>query len=74
MYRYVLKRLLLMIPVILGVSLMIYCIMDLAPGDIISIKAGDDILSEEQEAALRAKYGLDKPLLIRYLYYMGNLV
>ena len=74
MHRYVLKRLLLMIPVVLGVSLMIYCIMDLAPGDIISIKAGDDILSEEQEAALRAKYGLDKPLLIRYLYYMGNLV
>lgn len=74
MYRYVFKRLLLMIPVILGVSLMIYCIMDLAPGDIIDIKAGDNIMTEEQEAAMRAHYGLDQPILIRYLLYMNNLL
>ncbi len=74
MWRYVVKRLLLMIPVMLGVSLMIYCIMDLAPGDIVDIKGGEEGMTAEQEAELRAYYGLDKPLLIRYIKYMGRFI
>ena len=51
MHRYVIKRILLLIPVIIGVSFMIYFIMDLAPGDIITQLVGEDA-SEEQIMAI----------------------
>ena len=75
MGRYVIKRLLLLIPVIIGVSFIIYFLMDIAPGDIVVLKMGDDAsLTEEQIQELYREYGLDKPLLVRYLRYMGRLV
>ena len=46
MHRYVIKRILLLIPVIIGVSFMIYFIMDLAPGDIITQLVGEDATEE----------------------------
>ena len=48
MWRYVLKRILYLIPVIIGVSFLIYVLMDLAPGDIVTLKMGEDsVLTEE---------------------------
>lgn len=56
MYRYIIKRLLLMIPVVLGVSFMIYFIMDLAPGNIVTVTLGDEAsISKEEIAALYEK-------------------
>jgi peptide/nickel transport system permease protein len=63
-----------MIPVILGVSFLVYFVMDMAPGDVISVTAGDQNLTTEQLAELRASYGLDQPVLVRYLMYMKNFV
>ena len=75
MWRYVVKRLLYLIPVIIGVSLLIFVLMDLAPGDIVTMKMGEDAqLSDEQIAELYAVYNLDKPLLIRYLDYMKGFI
>jgi peptide/nickel transport system permease protein len=48
--------------------------MDMAPGDVISVTAGDQNLTTEQLAELRASYGLDQPVLVRYLMYMKNFV
>ena len=73
MYRYIAKRLLMMIPVILGVSLLIFCILDLAPGDIIHVLIGGDA-SQEEVAKLREELGLDKPILVRYANYMSGLL
>ena len=42
MYRYVIKRLLMLIPVIIGISFLVYFVIDLAPGDIISQIAPED--------------------------------
>jgi len=71
--RYILRRLLLLIPVIVLVSFMVFTLMDLAPGDAMS---GWDLdgMSVEEIAELRADMGLDDPLLVRYGRYMLRLV
>lgn len=70
MFRYIIKRLLLMIPVILGVSFLIYVCMEMAAGDPISILAPDAV--GEAYEALKVKYGYDKPVIYRYALYMLN--
>ena len=70
MIRYVIKRLILLIPVIIAVSFLVFALMDLAPGDILSGLTG----SLEEIATLRAQLGLDKPLLVRYAKYMFGLL
>ena len=72
MYRYILKRLLLLIPVIIGASFIIFFIINIAPGDVSTIKGGD--ASEEALEALREEYGLNDPLLVQYGRYMLNLL
>jgi len=75
MWRYVVKRLLYLIPVIIGISFLVFVLMDIAPGDIVDMKIGEDsVLTEEQIADLYAQYGLDKPLLVRYFNYMKGFV
>jgi peptide/nickel transport system permease protein len=74
MRYYIAKRLLMLIPVILGASLLIYVILDLAPGDIVTVTLGDQVVSAEEMALLRANYGLDKPIIVRYFSYMLGLL
>lgn len=73
MYQYTLKRLLMIIPVIIGVSLIIFVAMDLAPGNAVDYLAPEDA-TEEDLKLLEQQLGLDQPLLIRYVKYMGGLV
>ncbi len=73
MIRYIIKRILWLIPVIFCVAFLIYALLDLAPGTIIDTLSTDD-LSEEEYQLLLEKYDLDKPLLYRYGKYMYNLV
>lgn len=73
MYRYVLKRLLMLIPVILGVILLIFIVMDLAPGDPVLMIASPEATEEELEA-LRVQMGLDKGLIFRYVAYVKNMI
>ena len=72
MIRYILKRLLLLIPVIIAVSFIIYALMDLAPGTIVDQMISDKTTPEELQM-LYEKYDLDKPLFYRYGKYMLNL-
>ena len=74
MLRYALKRLLLMIPVIIGVSFLIFFIMNLAPGNIIDTKIAEDNMTAEEEELLREQYNLNGSLISRYLKYMGGLI
>lgn len=73
MLRYVWKRLLLMIPVVIGVSFFIFVAVNSANGDYVD-SLNTDEMSAEEVAALRAHYGLDKPLLVRYGLYMWDLL
>lgn len=73
MFRYIFKRILMMIPVLLAVSFVVYFLMDLAPGDIISSLAPQDA-TEEQIEMLREELGLNGSLVERYFRYLGNLL
>ena len=73
MIRYFFRRILQLIPVIIAVSFIVFALMDMIPGDIMS---GWDLsnFTQEEITALRAEFGLDDPLLIRYGRYMFRLV
>ncbi len=73
MYKYVLKRLLLLIPIMIAVSFIVYFFIDLAPGDIVDVIAGQQVSVEEKEL-MREEMGLNDPLIIRYFRYMGGLL
>lgn len=71
MWRYALRRLLLIIPVLLGVAFVVFVILSLAPGDPAVSILGDKA-SEEDLAAMREKLGLNKPIPVRFLNYVAN--
>lgn len=73
MFRYVLKRFLLMIPVVIGISIFIFCIMQLAPGDPVKMLLGERATAESVEQ-LRHEMGLDQPKAVQYFRYMGGVV
>ena len=73
MIRYALMRILWLIPVMICVSLIIYSLMDLAPGTFVDSMITDDMTQEEIDA-LRASYDLDKPMIYRYGRYMLGLL
>lgn len=73
MARYIFKRILLMIPVLLGVSLLIFALQFITPGDPARLILGDEA-TEEQIADFHAEYGLDKPFLVQYADYMWGII
>lgn len=73
MYRYILKRILMLIPVMLGVLLIVFLLSHLAPGDPASILAGEQATELDIER-MRAELGLDKPLPVQFFDYVKNLV
>lgn len=72
MVKYFIKRLLLLIPVILGVSILVFLIMHVLASDPTSIILGQHATAD-QITALRSQLGLDKPLYIQYLDFMKGL-
>ena len=73
MVKYTLRRLLLLIPVVLGVALLIFIIMSFTPGDPAVIILGENATAE-QVAALHVKLGLDHPLLVRFFNYIKGII
>jgi peptide/nickel transport system permease protein len=67
------RRLLMLIGVLFGVTLITFTISHLVPGDPAQLMAGPRA-SDEAIAALRAQLGLDRPLYVQYLTFLGNLV
>jgi len=73
MGRYVIRRLLLTIPVLLGASFLIFAMVYALPGDPIAALAGDRPLAPAVEAQLREDFNLNDPLPVQYVKYLGNL-
>jgi peptide/nickel transport system permease protein len=71
--RYIIRRLLLMIPVLMGVSLIVFSLVRLIPGDPAELLLGEDYTQEAAEE-LRAEWGLDKPIHIQYLIFLKQLL
>ncbi|MBF0494325.1 MAG: ABC transporter permease [Candidatus Omnitrophica bacterium] len=71
MLRYILKRLVLMIPMLLGISFILFIVMHLAPGDPAAIKYGlNPEISQTARDNFNKMYGLDKPLLVQYVAWL----
>ncbi len=70
--RYVVRRIVLLIPVLFGVSLVSFCVLRFVPGDPARILAGEEA-SEDQVAQIRREYGLDRPVVVQYVLFIGRL-
>ena len=76
MGRYIVRRLLAMIPLLLGISFIVFALLNILPGDPVSIMLSSNphITPDANTIAqLQAQYGLDKPLFTQYLIFLGNL-
>ena len=73
MTRYLARRLLLTIPVLIGVATLVFALIHLVPGDPAQTMLGESA-SPEEVARLRTTLGLDKPLLVQYRGFLGGVV
>ncbi|MDG0811080.1 ABC transporter permease [Cohnella rhizosphaerae] len=73
MASFVWKRILLMIPTLLGVSIVVFLMLKIVPGDPVNAIVPPDA-SESERALVRAQLGLDKPMAVQYVYWLGNVV
>ena len=76
MYKYIMKRLLLVVPTLLGMSIIIFLFLQLIPGNFVDVMLGVQrgMLTPEQVDALYRQYGLDKPLLLQYITWLGSIL
>ena len=72
MGKYLLRRILQMIPVVLGTTLLVYALVFALPGDPVKAMFGDKPVNEAVAAQIRAEYNLDKPFIIQYLLFLKN--
>ena len=73
MGKYILRRVLLMIPIVLGVATLAFILMKLAPGDPAAAYLGDKA-TPENVAQLRQAWGLDEPMIIQYFQFLAGLL
>lgn len=66
------ERLLQLIPVLLGISVIVFAMMTLTPGDPVQIMLGDSLADQAQRDALRRDMGLDLPVMERFVRFLGN--
>ena len=78
MQAYIAKRVLLFVPTILLVTILVFVIMRIVPGDpalsLLAEGEGSDSVTEEALANLRAKLGTDKPIYTQYFFWVGNML
>src|ERR1700752_1874098 len=70
MSQYVLRRLLIAVPSLLGISLVLFVVLALAPGDPFGELATNPNVPPEVAAELRTKFGLDDPIALRYVRWL----
>lgn len=73
MKQYIIRRLLQMIPTLIGISIIVFAISAMVPGDYITAQDSPNMTLEKKEQ-LRAIYGLDKPPVQRYFTWAGNMI
>lgn len=73
MKEYIIRRLVLMIPTVLGVTILVFLLMHFIPGDPVTLMLGTNY-NEATAAMIRQEYGLDRPLHIQYVRWLGRLL
>lgn len=74
MFSYIIRRLLIAIPLLLAMSFVTFILIQIAPGNFFDTLKLDPQVSSETIARYEALYGLDKPVFTQYLYWLKNLV
>jgi len=74
MLRFLLTRASLVIPTFAGITLLAFVLVHAVPGDPIQVLAGEHAISQERHDELLKSYGLDRPLPIQYLRYVGHVL
>lgn len=74
MLRYVLRRFVALIPVLLGISIVTFALIRLIPGDVVDMILGTEVAGGERADELRRLFGLDQPLYKQYLLWAGDVV
>ncbi|MBP1018795.1 dipeptide ABC transporter permease DppB [Serratia fonticola] len=74
MLQFILRRLGLVIPTFIGITLLTFAFVHMIPGDPVTIMAGERGISAERHAQLMAEMGLDKPLYHQYFNYVTNVL
>ncbi|MDN6625115.1 MAG: ABC transporter permease [Acidipropionibacterium jensenii] len=74
MLKYVIRRLLQMIPVVIGATFILFCLVFALPGDPTAGRCGERPCPPAYVAAFRREYPLDQPLIVQYGLYMGKLL
>jgi peptide/nickel transport system permease protein len=72
--RYLVRRILIAIPSLLGISLVLFTVLALAPGDPFGEMATNPAIPPSVAVALRAKFGLDDPIYVRYLHWLTAML
>ena len=73
MGNYILRRLMIAIPSLLGISVVLFCVLALAPGDPFEELATNPNVPPEVRAALRQKFGMDDPVFVRYFHWLAAM-
>ena len=74
MGRYLVRRLLLLIPVVLGVTLLTFLLIRIIPGDVVTRMMGVTAANNaETRARILAELGLDRPVLEQYVWWLGRI-
>lgn len=74
MIKYILKRILIAIPIFFGITIAVYTLTCLAPGNVVDILASEGTMTKAAYDAAIVQYNLDKPIIIRYLMWLGQLL
>lgn len=79
MFGYIIQRLLIMVPTLIAISIIIFVIIQLPPGDYFStyiaeLQSQGEAVDLQKIAFLKAQYGFDKPVWEQYLYWVGGLL
>jgi peptide/nickel transport system permease protein len=74
MFKYLVRRLLISVPVLLGISVVLFAVLALAPGDPFEELATNPNVPAEVRVNLRAKFGLDDPLPVRYARWVTSML
>ncbi|MBI2001270.1 MAG: ABC transporter permease [candidate division NC10 bacterium] len=73
MFSYILRRILMLVPVLFGVTLISFFLLHMVPGDPAELLAGLEATKEDVDR-IRTEYGLDQPLAVQYLRFVGSAV
>jgi peptide/nickel transport system permease protein len=73
MTQYIIKRVLLLVPTLLGISIFTFCLIRIVPGDVLDVMYADSPLSTEEIEKIRDQLGMNKPIYVQYWDWISGL-